>query len=213
MKYEAVAQFTVSGSKVKSATELLERYGIDYVILDSTGGVLQTPTADIVIIKPAPTEMTPARLFSFMMKFDEMVRVGKETHTLTPAQIDMAKSCDKVKLLKCLDEVWYNAKVAYVKLVAMIAQAYTIAESKPDITEPDKHVDAQAPTNAFSRFLEAISADDKDQLLMSVYSLYTEDEFMKAMTQCSERSKYEQATGDDDKTEKKKDDKKEEDKS
>ena len=145
MKYEAVAQFSVTGHQVKSVRNLLDSYGIDYVILNSsgTGLLLSTLTCEIAILKPEPTELTPDRMFSFIMKFDEMVRIGKESHTLTPAQIDLAKSCDKVKLLKFLDDIWYSTKVAYVKIIAMLAQAYAIAYAKPDSTSTDNSGDRQ----------------------------------------------------------------------
>lgn len=141
MKYEAVAQFTVTGNlKVRGVRNLLDMYGIDYAILESSGtGVLSTLVCEFVILKPEPTEITPDRLFSFMMKFDEMVRIGNSTHALTPAQIDFAKSCDKAKMLKFLDDIWYRVKVSYVKIIAMLAQAYSIAYDKPESNPDEKH--------------------------------------------------------------------------
>lgn len=140
MKYEAVAQFTVTGSsKVNGAINLLNRYGIDYVILDQSTGILSPKSCEIVILKPEPAKLTPDKVFSFMMKFDEMVRIGKESHTLTPAQIDLAKSCDKAKLLSFLNDTWYRVKVSYVKIIAMLAQAYAIADNKPDLDPGEKN--------------------------------------------------------------------------
>lgn len=140
MKYEAVAQFTVTGgTKAQGVINLLERYGIDYVVLNTSGtGIFSTISYEFAILKPGLTEITPDKMFSFMMKFDEMVRIGKSTHSLTPAQIDLAKSCDKAKLLKFLNDMWYQVKVSYVKIIAMLAQAYAIAYDKPEPISNEK---------------------------------------------------------------------------
>lgn len=177
MKYESVAQFTVNGGcKVDGTINLLERYGIDFVVLNSSGtGLFSTRSCEIAILKPEPSKMTPDRLLSFMMKFDEMVRIGKETHALTPAQIDLAKSCDKAKMLKLLDEIWYYTKVAYTRVVAMLAQAYAIVDSRPDSKPGDENnsgdTKSLATNDAMKAFLDSISDEDKEQLMGAIYNV------------------------------------------
>lgn len=177
MKYESVAQFTVNGGyKVDGTINLLERYGIDFVILSSSGtGLFSAKSCEFAILKPEPSKMTPDRLLSFMMKFDEMVRIGKETQVLTPAQIDLAKSCDKAKMLKLLDEIWYYTKVTYTRAVAMLAQAYAIVDNRPDSELGNEKnpgdTKSQATSDAMKKFLDSISDEDKDQLMEAIYNV------------------------------------------
>lgn len=189
MKYEAVAQFTVTGgSGVKSVRDLLDKYGLDYVILGSSGtGILQPLTYEIAILKPEPTAMTPDRLFSFMMKFDEIVRIGKSTHALTPAQIDFAKSCDKAKLLKFLDGIWYQVKDSYVKVIAMLAQAYSIAYDKPDSNSGEK----TGADEMESSVLQEGTIDKKEitEKLISIFPKEMIDEFMLVLYNMSNMDK------------------------
>lgn len=129
MKQCIVGQFTTSRFGAKRAAELLDRYGIDYAITGETGSLF-SPSCDVIILKPDAKKVTPERLFSFMMKFDNTVRIGKQTHSLTAEQIDLLKSCDKVKLLKSLDTLWDTAMRVYVYCISIFAQAYAIANEE-----------------------------------------------------------------------------------
>lgn len=190
MKYESVAQFTVNGGyKVDGTINLLERYGIDFVILSSSGtGLFSAKSCEFAILKPEPSKMTPDRLLSFMMKFDEMVRIGKETQVLTPAQIDLAKSCDKAKMLKLLDELWYYTKVAYTRAVAMLAQAYAIVDSRPDSESGNEKnpgdTKSQATNDAMKKFLDSISDEDKDQLMGVIYNATKTEPVVEEFLKC-----------------------------